>query len=214
MKRKYILICILVIIMLVITLIIQKNHESETNTRNIIETEEENVFLNLSSGLQEKVLLAGLFYEFNYDDEVLLNETEVLDILEPLKFKKGIFVTENSREIVKKILYDMTGKQYNIDNEGYLEEIEEIESDIERDLNEFIKNPQKAKIINVGETYSTILGSEIIAGMIEPTVYVQNFDFSDEITISIINSNNIEPKEDLTRKDIAEEIFLNILNQY
>lgn len=150
----------------------------------------------------------------NVDSEVLITEDNIDNtnsIIEKANLHKGIFVVKSSREKFLEIINTATENTYSINDEGYLiKPIKQTKaSDLTQKLNDYIDS-ENTIVINISNTYKGLLNDNMLLDfMIERTMYVQTFDYNDNIKIVLINPDRINEKsEDITQKEIYEEVLI------
>lgn len=182
-----------------------KNNLSDNNSTNQI---------NLDSNKNNKIMLADILKEPN---EIIVTEDNIDNsdkIIERANLKKGIFITNSSREKFLQIINSVTKANYTIDDNGYLQKSSSTENnfDIIKKFNDLIDS-NNILILNISNTYKGILNDNMILDfMMERTAYTQTFDYNDNIKIVLINPDRIneEQSEDLTQKEIYVEVLLEI----
>lgn len=161
------------------------------------------------SNIENKILLLSTMGFSNLDK--IINEDKINEQLEMINLKSGIFITEGSRNEVIDIIKKCTGEELIIDSEGYLQK-KDSNNDICMQINEMIES-NKTFIISIDGTYESIIQDVVYEFMIENTKYVQNFEYNNSLRISLINPEQLQQnnEENLSKKEICEEILLNIL---
>lgn len=208
-KKLTIVITLFLIIFITIIAIIRNLYNNK-----IIYTEDELTFqsFTLEADKNNKIMLADILKEPN---ELVLtedNSNHSDEIIERTNLKKGIFIAESSRKKFLEIVNTVTESDYSINNEGYLvtSTNKARTSDISKKIDNYI-NSEKLIVINISNTYKGLLNNMLLDFMIERTSYVQLFQYNDYIKIALINPDRIdEPSDDLTQKEIYEEVLLNI----
>ena len=206
--KRYIIICLtifLIISIIIISLFFRKKYtSSETNTIN--------QSINLENDINKRIMLADILKQ---EDEILITEDNIdktMEIISRANLKKGIFIAENSRNKFIEIVNTATENDYSIDDDGYLKKPStlEKETDLTKKINNYIDS-DKTMVINISSTYKGLLNGMQLDFMIEKTDYVQVFEYDNTIKIAIINPDRIdENSEDLTQKEIYEEVLINM----
>lgn len=206
--KRYIIICLtifLIISIIIISLFFRKKYTStETNTIN--------QSINLENDINKRIMLADILKQ---EDEILITEDNIdktMEIISRANLKKGIFIAENSRNKFLEIVNTATENDYSIDDDGYLKKPStlEKENDLTKKINNYIDS-DKTMVINISSTYKGLLNGMQLDFMIEKTDYVQVFEYDNTIKIAIINPDRIdENSEDLTQKEIYEEVLINM----
>ena len=206
--KIYIIICLtifLIISIIIISLFFRKKYTStETNTIN--------QSINLENDINKRIMLADILKQ---EDEILITEDNIdktMEIISRANLKKGIFIAENSRNKFIEIVNTATENDYSIDDDGYLKKPStlEKETDLTKKINNYIDS-DKTMVINISSTYKGLLNGMQLDFMIEKTDYVQVFEYDNTIKIAIINPDRIdENSEDLTQKEIYEEVLINM----
>lgn len=206
--KRYIIICLtifLIISIIIISLFFRKKYTStETNTIN--------QSINLENDINKRIMLADILKQ---EDEILITEDNIdktMEIISRANLKKGIFIAENSRNKFIEIVNTATENDYSIDDDGYLKKPStlEKETDLTKKINNYIDS-DKTMVINISSTYKGLLNGMQLDFMIEKTDYVQVFEYDNTIKIAIINPDRIdENSEDLTQKEIYEEVLINM----
>lgn len=203
MKNSKIIISILSIILIIgIILIILLNFSN--NTKLVDETD--------MIDIEKRIMLADILKQ---EDEILITEDNIdktMEIISRANLKKGIFIAENSRNKFLEIVNTATENDYSIDDDGYLKKPStlEKENDLTKKINNYIDS-DKTMVINISSTYKGLLNGMQLDFMIEKTDYVQVFEYDNTIKIAIINPDRIdENSEDLTQKEIYEEVLINM----
>ena len=206
--KRYIIICLtifLIISIIIISLFFRKKYTStETNTIN--------QSINLENDINKRIMLADILKQ---EDEILITEDNIdktMEIISRANLKKGIFIAENSRNKFIEIVNTATENDYSIDDDGYLKKPStlEKETDLTKKINNYIDS-DKTMVINISSTYKGLLNGMQLDFMIEKTDYVQVFEYYNTIKIAIINPDRIdENSEDLTQKEIYEEVLINM----
>ena len=206
--KRYIIICLtifLIISIIIISLFFRKKYTStETNTIN--------QSINLENDINKRIMLADILKQ---EDEILITEDNIdktMEIISRANLKKGIFIAENSRNKFIEIVNTATENDYSIDDDGYLKKPStlEKETDLTKKINNYIDS-DKTMVINISSTYKGLLNGMQLDFMIEKTDYVQVFEYDNTIKIAIINPERIdENSEDLTQKEIYEEVLINM----
>lgn len=172
---------------------------------------QKNIFF--SEELSKRILLANIL---NYDNKILITEDNIdntSEIIEEIKLKNGIYVSKNSRNDISNILKVLYGNNFYIDENGYIQKkqnVEKLDSSQEKIIQDI--EADKCLIIHIDNTYKGILDNgAILDFMVENIMYVQDFNYNDYVRIVLINSEklNVIPEE-LTEKEVYEEIVLNI----
>lgn len=162
-------------------LLFKDKEEKERNKENIIILNSKNYTL-LNTVDTPEYLLEKFLESYYYDDEKFL---EIINT-----------ATENT---------------YSINDEGYLiKPIKQTKaSDLTQKLNDYIDS-ENTIVINISNTYKGLLNDNMLLDfMIERTMYVQTFDYNDNIKIVLINPDRINEKsEDITQKEIYEEVLI------
>lgn len=162
-------------------LLFKDKEEKEKNKENIIILNSKNYTL-LNTVDTPEYLLEKFLESYYYDDEKFL---EIINT-----------ATENT---------------YSINDEGYLiKPIKQTKaSDLTQKLNDYIDS-ENTIVINISNTYKGLLNDNMLLDfMIERTMYVQTFDYNDNIKIVLINPDRINEKsEDITQKEIYEEVLI------
>lgn len=162
-------------------LLFKDKEEKEKNKENIIILNSKNYTL-LNTVDTSEYLLEKFLESYYYDDEKFL---EIINT-----------ATENT---------------YSINDEGYLiKPIKQTKaSDLTQKLNDYIDS-ENTIVINISNTYKGLLNDNMLLDfMIERTMYVQTFDYNDNIKIVLINPDRINEKsEDITQKEIYEEVLI------
>lgn len=186
--------------------------DTGNRTDKIIKKEVEN------AGIGERLTLADIL---NTDNEILITEDNIdntNNIILKKNLKKGIYITQESRDMVQKLFNEVFGeKTFYIDKWGYLKfENLTTNDNLSNKIKAYIENDERLLVIKISDTYKSIQDDGAILDiMIEKDVYTRNIKYSDSIDISIINSykiNNIVD-EDLSLKEIYEEIIINIFSE-
>lgn len=166
---------------------------------------------NITASKEKRIMLADML---NVDSEVLITEDNIdntNNIIEKANLHKGIFVVKSSREKFLEIINTATENTYSINDEGYLiKPIKQTKaSDLTQKLNDYIDS-ENTIVINISNTYKGLLNDNMLLDfMIERTMYVQTFDYNDNIKIVLINPDRINEKsEDITQKEIYEEVLI------
>ena len=206
--KRYIIICLtifLIISIIIISLFFRKKYTStETNTIN--------QSINLENDINKRIMLADILKQ---EDEILITEDNIdktMEIISRANLKKGIFIAENSRNKFIEIVNTATENDYSIDDDGYLKKPStlEKETDLTKKINNYIDS-DKTMVINISSTYKGLLNGMQLDFMIEKTDYVQVIEYDNTIKIAIINPDRIdENSEDLTQKEIYEEVLINM----
>jgi len=177
-------------------------NEEKKDTKNEVNTHD----IDINS----RVMLAGIIS----DEDILITEDNIDNtqkVISEFNFEKGIYISENSRDIFLNILMDATGLTYSINEQGYLNEVSnEKQNNLAEKINKMIKS-NFTTIIDVNEVYKATINNTVFDFIVEETMYVKNSKYNDNIRISIINPNMLYNNEELSKKDIAEEILLKIL---
>jgi len=206
-KKKFIISIILAIIIFIIIIAIVKNLY---NNKDSLEYKENILKNNLESNMDNRIMLADILKEPN---ELVLTEDNSDNsnkIIERANLKSGVFIAENSRTKFLEIINTATESNYSINTEGYLvaSTSRGKKSDLSEKIDNYI-NSEKLMVINISSTYKGLLNNMLLDFMIEKTSYVQLFQYNDNIKIALINPDKInEESEDLTQKEIYEEILL------
>lgn len=168
---------------------------------------------NIVADKDKRIMLADMLKE---DDESIITEDNVDNtnkIIEKINLNKGIFVVESSREKFLEIVNVVTENSYSISKDGYLIKPSNMikTSDITNKLNNYIDS-KNTIVVNIANTYKGLLNDNMLLDfMIERTMYVQKFDYNNNIKIVLINPDRIyEKSEDVTQKEIYEEVLLGI----
>lgn len=209
MRKNKIIISILIIILIIgIVLILLLNFNAKTEIEDIKTEIEEDT----NTDIEKRILLADILKQ---EDEILITEDNIdktNEIIKNANLKKGIFISEDSREKFLEILNISTENTYLINDDGYLKEPTIIakENDLTKKINNYIYS-NKTIVINISNTYKGLIDGMILDFMIERTTYTHTFDYNNNIRIVLINPDRInEQSEDLTQKQIYEEVLLGI----
>lgn len=209
MRKNKIIISILSIILIIgIVLILLLNFNAKTEIEDIKTEIEEDT----NTDIEKRILLADILKQ---EDEILITEDNIdktNEIIKNANLKKGIFISEDSREKFLEILNISTENTYLINDDGYLKEPTIIakENDLTKKINNYIYS-NKTIVINISNTYKGLIDGMILDFMIERTTYTHTFDYNNNIRIVLINPDRInEQSEDLTQKQIYEEVLLGI----
>ncbi len=183
----------------------------QENEKNFDKDQSTTEQLNITASKDKRIMLADML---NVDNEILITEDNVDNtnkIIEKANLHKGIFVVESSREKFLEIVNTATENMYSINDEGYLvKPINQTKaSDLTQKLNDYIDS-ENTTVINISNTYKGLLNDNMLLDfMIERTLYVQTFDYNDNIKIVLINPDRINEKsEDITQKEIYEEVLI------
>lgn len=187
---------------------------TEQSNGNNLNTQPSNVEqMNIEAGKDERVMLADMLKD---EKDIVFTEDNVDNsnkIIEKANLKNGIFIVESSRKKFLEIINTATENTYSINNEGYLMKPsnESKTSDLTQKINNYIDS-KNLIIINISSTYKGMLNDGIMLDfMIERTMYIQTFKYNDNIKIALVNPDRINEKsEDLTQKEIYEEVLLGL----
>ena len=206
-KFKIIIICVLLVILIIGLIVMILLKINSTN----IEVDNLNVKINTEASKDKRLMLADML---NVDNEILITEDNIDNtnkIIEKSNLHNGIFVIESSRQKFLDIVNTSTENTYSINSDGYLVKpsIQNKTSDLSQKINDYIDS-KNTLIVNICNTYKGLLNDDVILDyMIERTLYVQTFDYNDNIKIVLINPDRInEDSEDITQKEIYDEVLL------
>lgn len=199
---------ILIILLFVFYYISLENKEKliylnkETNQKNeIIE----------SIDAERKVMLLGVL---GFENEgKIYNESDIDKQLQQCNIKPGIFVTDKSRDMFIRIVEECTGERVYINDRGYIEFNQtKINNEFISRLNDIILS-NRTLIIDINDTYDSLINDIIVKFMIERLDYSQSFTYNDSIEIALINPYKLnEDNTELSKKEIYEEVLLSILS--
>jgi len=221
-KYNIVLMFIIVIITIVILLSIilkikyMNNKNGATDYSDILETNnsiinDDDITQNMESDTMGRVMLSGIVS----DDEILITEDNIdrtEEIINGFNFEKGIYVSEISRNKFLEILYVVTDENYTISKAGYLNKKEsDKQNDITQRINKLIDS-NRLIVIDINETYKSTIDRSVVDITLEEIDYIQVFDYNNNTKIVLINPLMLERSiEDLTQKEIYEEVVIQIL---
>lgn len=211
MKIKYLI--FLVIIIIILFIYIYK--DNIFNTEDKIESNE---ILN-SNGVakidNKKIILADIL---NFKNEILVTEDNIDNtdkIIENANLKSGVYIVEGSRAQFNEILIETFQNDYFIvDDNGYLvlnKEISLKNKGIENKILKQINKNDKTIIVKITDEYLNRIDGIMLNFMINPDCYVENYQCTEKMIVSLINPQKIGSDIDNnTKKDNYEEILINI----
>ena len=221
-KHRKIIVVIVIILVIIICSIVWritahnkdkeliKKQEAQAPTSATQLVEETNSKEELENEIDEKmktILLGILKYtgemEEQYDSEkvntILNNE---------FKYSKGIFVSNRAKSKILSLLKETTDIEYSIDNDGYLKNVTNSETnDISKAINSLI-NGDKMIILDYNKYYYCKLGEDICTFNIEDIQYMQKFKQDDTI-IMILNPTKYEQEYE-SNSDLVNQIINNV----
>lgn len=188
-KHRKIIVVIVIILVIIICAIVWritaynkdkeliKKQEAQAPTSATQLVEETNSKEELENEIDEKmktILLGILKYtgemEEQYDSEKV---NTILD--NEFKHSKGIFVSNRAKSKILSLLKETTDIEYSIDNDGYLKNVTNSETnDISKAINSLI-NGDKMIILDYNKYYYCKLGEDICTFNIEDIQYMQKF---------------------------------------
>lgn len=221
-KHRKIIVVIVIILVIIICSIVWritahnkdkeliKKQEAQAPTSATQLVEETNSKEELENEIDEKmktILLGILKYtgemEEQYDSEkvntILNNE---------FKYSKGIFVSNRAKSKILSLLKETTDIEYSIDNDGYLKNVTNSETnDISKAINSLI-NGDKMIILDYNKYYYCKLGEDICTFNIEDIQYMQKFKQNNTI-IMILNPTKYEQEYE-SNSDLVNQIINNV----
>ena len=187
----------------------ESNNIEKNKSESIVSSQKQDLSATDSSN---KVMLTNIMGEDNINK--FYNENETNNKIKELNILKGVYVDANDRDFFLKILKICTNIDYSYDENGYLK-YQDIESDdtIAKNINEYIK-ADKTMIIKISDKYASIIRDMVYEFMIEETAYVQVFEYNSNVKVALINPKKLNSsEEDISQKEVYEEILLNIFNK-
>lgn len=187
----------------------QKYEKKEEKNISLIES------INYSSDIEKRFILANLLKD---DNEIVITEDNIDNtekIINRANLKNGILVINKAQEKIKEIFNVVTEYTCEIDEKGYLKKIqkEDKKNDLSEEINNIIDS-NICLIIDVNTTYKGLIKSMQLDMMVDHDAYVELIEYNKDIKIAIINENKInEFPEELTKKEVYEEIVLEILEK-
>lgn len=221
-KHRKIIVVIVIILVIIICAIVWritaynkdkeliKKQEAQAPTSATQLVEETNSKEELENEIDEKmktILLGILKYtgemEEQYDSEKV---NTILD--NEFKHSKGIFVSNRAKSKILSLLKETTDIEYSIDNDGYLKNVTNSETnDISKAINSLI-NGDKMIILDYNKYYYCKLGEDICTFNIEDIQYMQKFKQDDTI-IMILNPTKYEQEYE-SNSDLVNQIINNV----
>ena len=221
-KHRKIIVVIVIILVIIICAIVWritaynkdkeliKKQEAQAPTSATQLVEETNSKEELENEIDEKmktILLGILKYtgemEEQYDSEKV---NTILD--NEFKHSKGIFVSNRAKSKILSLLKETTDIEYSIDNDGYLKNVTNSETnDISKAINSLI-NGDKMIILDYNKYYYCKLGEDICTFNIEDIQYMQKFKQNNTI-IMILNPTKYEQEYESNR-DLVNQIINNV----
>lgn len=221
-KHRKIIVVIVIILVIIICAIVWritaynkdkeliKKQEAQAPTSATQLVEETNSKEELENEIDEKMktILFGILkytgeMEEQYDSEkvntILNNE---------FKYSKGIFVSNRAKSKILSLLKETTDIEYSIDNDGYLKNVTNSETnDISKAINSLI-NGDKMIILDYNKYYYCKLGEDICTFNIEDIQYMQKFKQNNTI-IMILNPTKYEQEYE-SNSDLVNQIINNV----
>lgn len=211
-KRFYVIIffLVLIIIVTIINLILFYNKKNDLLKTQKITTSTDLTYDVNSKNEKEKLkqnyesIISGIL-NLNGEIEKKYNEIEVKEINDNLKIKNGIYVSKKARDFILKNLKISTNIEYDIDEDGYLYNINENTQNIESTKMNKLINDSRNIIIDYNQYYYCKLGEDISTFNIETTEYLEKFQHGKDI-ILIFNPIKCEQEYESSNEIINQLI--------
>ena len=209
-KIKITIIAILSIILIIgiIVIVKLKLDNKDIEESNNIQTQE-----NTQISIDKRIMLADILKE--NEDEILITEDNIdmtNEIIKRANLRSGIFIEQSSRDKFLDVVNEGTQNTYTISKDGYLQKPENMvkESDVTKKINDFIDS-DGTLVIYISDTYKVIMDDMQLDFMVERDAYVEKYQYNSYTDIVIVNPNRLdEESEDLTKKQIYEEVLLGL----
>lgn len=154
-----------------------------------------------------KSILVGVL-RFTGEMEEKYDNEKVDNIIKDFNSQKGIFISNRAKDKIIELLKETTNIEYQVDNNSYLKNNENKETnDISKSINSMIKS-NKNIIIDYNPYYYCKLGEDICTFNIEETVYMEKFKQDDTI-IMILNPTKYEQEYE-SNSDLVNQIINNV----
>ncbi len=221
-KHKKIIVVIVIILVIIICAIVWritaynkdkeliKKQEAQAPTSATQLVEETNSKEELENEIDEKMktILLGIL-KYTGEMEEQYDSKKVNTILDnEFKHSKGIFVSNRAKSKILSLLKETTDIEYSIDNDGYLKNVTNSETnDISKAINSLI-NGDKMIILDYNKYYYCKLGEDICTFNIEDIQYMQKFK-QDNTIIMILNPTKYEQEYE-SNSDLVNQIINNV----
>ncbi len=185
-----------------------KNQSSSTTDATQIATE--NIDMEMRQKEIDEKMKSIMYGVLNCVGEVETeyNEEEVSAIINKMKIKNGIYISEKGRDKVLNLINNVTNSEYKVDNDGYLISNENTNNEISQKINSIISG-DKCIIIDYNIYYYCILGNDICTFNIEETQYLEKFE-NENMIIMVLNPKKYEEEYE-SEKDLINQIVNNVL---